>query len=54
MAPYEAVYSQAAPVLLAYTPNSSPVQEFDMVFRNQDHILHILRDNIHMERNRMK
>ena len=26
----------------------------DMVLRNQDYILHILQDNIHMERNRMK
>ena len=54
MTPYQAVYGQVPPILLPYTPNNSPIQEVDMVLRNQDRILHILRDNIHMERNCMK
>ena len=54
MTPYEAVYGQAPLVLLPYAHKSSPVQEVDMVLRNQDRILHILQDNIHMERNCMK
>ena len=48
MTPYEAVYGQALLVLLPYTPNSSQVQEVDMVLRNWDQILHILQDNLHM------
>ena len=54
MTPYQAVYGQVPPILLPYTPNNSPVQEVDVVLRNQDRILHILQDNIHMERNCMK
>ena len=47
MTPYEAVYVQAPPVLLPYTPSSSPVQAVDAVLR-------ILRENLHMAGNRMK
>ena len=54
MTPYEVGYGQAPLVLLPYTPNSSPVQEVDMVPRSRYHILHILQDNLHMERNYMK
>ena len=54
MTPYEAVYGQPPPVLLPYMPHSSPVQEVDMVLHNCDQILHILQENIHMARNRMK
>ena len=54
MTPYEAVYGQAPPVLLPYTPSSSPVQAVDAVFRNRDEVLRILRENLHMARNRMK
>ena len=54
MTPYEAVYGQAPPVLLPYTPSSFPVQAIDTVLRNRDEVLHILHENIHMERNRMK
>ena len=31
MTPYEAVYGHTPPVLLPYTPSSSPVQAVDMV-----------------------
>ena len=31
MTPYEAVYGQAPPVLLPYTPSSSPIQAVDTV-----------------------
>ena len=31
MTPYEVVYGHTPPVLLPYTPNSSPVQEVGMV-----------------------
>ena len=54
MTPYEAFYGHVPPVLLPYTPNNSPVQEVDMVLQNRDQILHILQDNIHMERTHMK
>lgn len=54
MTPYEAVYGQAPPVLLPYTPNSSPVQAVDIVLRSRDQILRTLQDNLHMARNRMK
>ena len=54
MTPYEAVYGRAPPVLLPYTPNSSLVQEVDMVLQNRDQILYILQENLHMARNRMK
>ena len=54
MTPYEAVYGQAPPVLLPYTPSSSPVQAVDAVLRNRDEVLRILRKNIHMARNHMK
>ena len=47
MTPYEAVYVQALPVLLPYTPSNSLVQAVDAVLR-------ILRENLHMARNRMK
>ena len=47
MTPYEAIYVQAPPVLLPYTPSSSPVQAVDAVLR-------ILRENLHMAGNRMK
>ena len=51
MTPYEAVYGHTPLVLLPYTPSSSPVQEVDMVLRNRDQILHILQENLHMEKN---
>ena len=54
MTPYEAFYGQAPLVLLPYTPSSSPVQAVDAVLRNRDEVLRILRENIHMARNRMK
>ena len=54
MTPYEVVYRQSPPMLLPYTPHSSPVQAVDMVLRNRDQILHILQENIHMARNCMK
>ena len=54
MTPYEAVYGQAPPVLLPYTPSSSPVQAVDAVLRNRDEVLRILRENLHMARNHMK
>ena len=54
MTPYEAVYDQAPPILLPYTPNNSLVQAVNMVLQNQDQILHILQENLHMARNRMK
>ena len=54
MTPYEAVYGHAPPILLPSTPSSSPVQAIDMVFRNRHQILHILQDNLHMARTRMK
>ena len=54
MTPYEAVYVQAPPVLLPYTPSNSPVQEVDVVLRYHDEVLRILHENLHMERNRMK
>ena len=54
MTPYEAVYVHALPVLLPYTPSSSPVQAVDAVLRNHDEVLRILHENLHMERNRMK
>ena len=54
MTPYEAVYVQAPPILLPYTPNSSPVQAVDVVLRNRDEVLRILRENLPMARNRMK
>ena len=54
MTPYEAIYGQAPPVLLPYTPSSSPVQVVDAVLRNHDEFLRMLRENIHMARNRMK
>ena len=31
LTPYEVVYGKPPPVLLPYTPHSSPVQEIDMV-----------------------
>ena len=54
MTPYEVVYGQPPLVLLPYTPHSSPVQVVDMVLHNRDQILHILQENLHMARNRMK
>ena len=54
MTPYEAVYGYPPLVLLPYTPHSSPVQEVGMVLCNRDQILHILQENLHMARNRMK
>ena len=54
MTPYEVVYGQPPPMLLPYTPHSSQIQAVDMVLRKRDHILHILQENLHMERNRMK
>ena len=41
-------------MVLSDNPNSSPFQEFDTVLRNQDQIIHILQDNLQMERNQMK
>ena len=54
MTPYEVVYGKPPPVLLPYTPHSSPVQAVNMVLENRDQILHILQENLHMARNRMK
>ena len=54
MTPYEAVYGHTPSVLLPSTPISSPVQEVDMVLQNRHQILHLLQDNLHMERTRMK
>ena len=54
MTPYEVVYGHAPPVLLPSTPSSSPVEEVDMVLRKWHQILHLLQDNLHMARARMK
>ena len=54
MTPYEAVYGHAPLVLLPSTPSSSPVQEVNIVLRNRHQILHLLQDNLHMARARMK
>ena len=54
MNPYKPVYGQAPPVLIPYTPSSSPVQAVDAVLRNRDEVLRILYGNLHMARNRMK
>ena len=54
MTPYEEFYGHTPPILLPYTPSSSPVQEVDMVLRNRHQILHILQDNIHMAKTCMK
>ena len=54
MTPYEAVYGHTFSVLLPYTPSSSPAQAVDMVLQNRHHILHLLQDNLHMARTRMK
>ena len=54
MTPYEVVYGHAPPVLLPSTPSSSPVQEIDMILRDQHQILHLLQDILHMTRAHMK
>ena len=54
MTPYEEVYGHTPAILLPYTPSNSPVQAIDMVLRNQHQILHLLQDNLHMARTRMK
>ena len=54
MTPYEEVYGPAPPLLLPSTPNSSLVQAIDMVLRNRHQILHLLQDNLHLTRARMK
>ena len=41
MTPYEAVYGQAPPFLLPYTPSCSPVQAVDVALRNHDEVLRI-------------
>ena len=41
-------------MVLSYNPNSPPFQKVDRVLRKQDQIIHILQDNLQMERNQMK
>ena len=42
------------PILIPYTPSSSPFQAVDAVLLNRDEVLLILREKLHMARNRMK
>jgi hypothetical protein len=54
MTPYEEVYGQQTPTINTYILGTSKVQSIDTILQGQTTTLSTLKDNLHMDENRMK
>ena len=54
MTPFEVVYGRKPPSVLSYLSGASKVQVVDLTLIAREAILHTLKENLVMEKNRMK
>lgn len=54
MTPYEAVFGRKPPTLLQYIPQTAKVKAVEEVLLDRDQVNKVLKDNLHLARERMK